>query len=222
MTDLIQKTADFAKATLENEGSGHDWWHVWKVWQNSINIAAGELKTNPDIDLEMIELTALLHDIADWKNTGDEKSGGRVAKQWLLQNQYSTEKAEQIANIIDEMSFKGANTKSQTLSLEGQIVQDADRLEAIGAMGIARTFTYGGSKGREIYNPNIPSTSHSTFEQYRNSKSHTLNHFYEKLLLLKDRFNTQTAKVVAKKRHEFMELFLKQFYTEWNNQDFEK
>ena len=180
------------------------------------------MKTNPDIDLEMVELTALLHDIADWKNTGDEKSGGRVAKQWLLQNQYPTEKAEQIANIIDEMSFKGANTKSQTLSLEGQIVQDADRLEAIGAMGIARTFTYGGSKGREIYNPNIPSTAHSTFEQYRNSKSHTLNHFYEKLLLLKDRFNTQTAKVVAKKRHEFMELFLKQFYTEWNNQDFEK
>lgn len=208
---VIDKTVEFVKNKLEGEGSGHDWWHIYRVWKSAIYLARME-----GAGLYTVELAALLHDIADWKfHNGDENVGPQVAGAWLRELSVDEEIITHVCDIIRHLSFKGAKVATQMSTLEGMVVQDADRLDAIGAIGIARTFAYGGNKGREMYNPEIKPELHESFEQYKKNSGPTINHFYEKLLLLKDMMNTETAKELAKERHEFMEDFLKQFYKEW-------
>lgn len=209
---IIDQTIAHVKQEMLGEGSGHDWWHVHRVWINAKNIAAGE-----QANIFVVELAALLHDIADWKfHDGDDTKGGEVAKAWLSKFDIDANTITHICDIINHLSYKGAGVETSMSSIEGQIVQDADRLDAIGAIGIARTFTYGESKNREIYNPDIAPQMHNSFEEYKNSEGTTINHFYEKLLLLKDRMNTKTTKAIAAERHAFMLNFLEQFYKEMN------
>jgi len=210
---LIKATADYVKSTLTGESSGHDWWHVYRVWQMSKKLA----KSEAEADLLVIELAALLHDIADWKfNNGTNEVGIEKAKILLKDFGVSEEIIENVCHIIDNVSFKGAKVKNYIATIEGKIVQDADRLDAIGAIGIARAFAYGGGMGREIYNPDIKPRMHASFEEYKNSKGTSINHFYEKLLLLKNMLNTKTAKKIAEKRHKFMKDYLVQFFKEWD------
>ena len=213
MTDknqIINKTINFVKQTLsENEGS-HDWWHIYRVWKNTQLI----LKTE-DADSFICELTALLHDIADHKfHKGDETKGAETAKKFLKSLKIENEIVTQVVNIIKNISYLGGHNKSSYFSKELAVVQDADRLDAIGAIGIARTFAYGGYKKREIYNPEIKPNLKMSKEEYKNSTATTINHFYEKLLLLKDKMNTETGKKLAEKRHIFMEYFLNRFFME--------
>lgn len=209
--EIISKTVDYVKAKLSRESSGHDWWHVYRVWKNGKHIAEIE-----KADSFVVELAALLHDIADWKfNNGDETIGGKVARGWLESLSLEKEIIDHVCEIIDNSSFKGAGVENKIKKLEGKILQDADRLDAIGAIGIARAFAYGGSKNREIYNPDIKPEFHTTSEQYKNNNSTTVNHFYEKLLLLKDLMHTDTAKQMAEDKNQFMELFLSKFMKEW-------
>jgi uncharacterized protein len=163
----------------------------------------------------VIELAALLHDIADWKLTNNSADGMNIIRNWLSSQQIDIKTIDTICEIIDNVSFKGAGVSSQMHTLEGKIVQDADRIDALGAIGIARTFAYGGAKGREMHNPNIEPTMHQSFDDYKKNQSTTINHFYEKLLLLKDQMNTETAKKIAIERHQFLENFLIQFLNEW-------
>ncbi|MCC9168244.1 HD domain-containing protein [Pontibacter harenae] len=212
--DIIAATTEHVKQLLAGEGSGHDWWHIYRVWNNAKSIAAHE-----QANLFVVELAALLHDIGDHKfHNGDETVGPRMAYEWLQQLQVSKEVSNHIYDIIKEISFKGAGTSSEMSTVEGCIVQDADRLDAIGAIGIARTFAYGGHKNRELYNPEVAPVLHDNFEAYKTSTAPTINHFYEKLLLLKDRMHTASAKKLAEQRHAYMENFLSQFYAEWEGQ----
>lgn len=209
---VINKTAKFIKNKLSGEGSGHDWWHVYRVWK-----LAREIGKKEKGDLFIIELASLLHDIADWKFTnGDDSVGPQLAADWLAGLKVRQEIIDEVVNIIKCVSFKGAGVKNSIKTIEGKIVQDADRLDAIGAIGVARTFAYGGYKGREMYNPEIKPQMHRSFEAYKKSNSPTINHFYEKLLLLKDLINTNSARRIAIKRHKFMEAYLEEFYAEWN------
>jgi len=208
----VETTVDFVKKTLQNAEGGHDWWHIYRVWNTAKHIA-----TQENADLQIVELGALLHDIADSKfNNGDEFIGPKVARNFLNSQNFDLTKTEHIIKIIENISFKGGKEAQKFKSLELDVIQDADRLDAIGAIGIARTFNFGGFKNREIYNPNIPPNLNMTKEEYKNSTAPTLNHFYEKLLLLKDKMNTKTGKFLAEERHLFMEQFLEQFYKEWN------
>jgi len=209
----IQQTITFVKNELKNAESGHDWFHIERVYNNAKHIAKLE-----DVDLFIVELAALLHDIADSKfHNGDETIGPKKAKDFLKSLGIAKKDLEHIVNIIANMSFSKSLDKNVAFnSLELQVVQDADRLDAIGAIGIARTFNYGGFKNRTIYNPEIKPNLHFTKEEYKKSTAPTINHFYEKLLLLKDKMNTKTGKNIAAKRHDFMEQFLEQFYAEWN------
>ncbi len=208
---IILKTADYVKEKLGGEGSGHDWWHIYRVWETAVKIAAWE-----KADRFIVELAALLHDIADWKfNDGDAKAGSRKAREWLVSLNVDEAAIQHVCQIIDDISFKGAGVKTAMKTAEGRIVQDADRLDAIGAIGIARAFAYGGYKERELYNPEIKPEFHNSFEQYKNSNGPTINHFHEKLLLLKDLMNTGTAKKIAEERHRYMENYLQRFYDEW-------
>lgn len=212
---LIEKTVTFVREKLEGEGSGHDWWHIDRVWR-----LAKRLQKSEGGDLLIVELAALLHDIADWKfHNGDLEAGPKAARVWLESLDAESAIIDHVCQIVRDISFKGAGVVTSMSTIEGQVVQDADRLDAIGAIGIARTFAYGGSKNREMYNPEKPPESHENFEQYKKSQGATINHFYEKLLLLKDRMNTDSAKKIALERHEFMERYLKQFYAEWAEED---
>src|SRR5574342_733852 len=203
--EILKQTEAYVRKTLEGEGSGHDWWHIDCVRKTALYIAKQERA-----DIYVVELAALLHDIADWKFTGgDDDVGPRVAKEWLLKTGAGEEVAEHVCHIIKDMSFKGAGVKTPMHTMEGKIVQDADRLQALGAIGVARCFAYGGSKGREIYSPDIKPTMHQSFEQYKTAKGTSLNHFYEKLLLLKDRMNTAADNKLPEERHVYMEQFLK-------------
>ena len=167
-------------------------------------------------DLFIVEMTALLHDVGDFKFfNGDEKAGEKVVADWLNSLELQNEIIDKIIEAVNSISFKGANVKDKTNSIEAKVVQDTDRLDALGAVGIARTFSYGGSNGRELYNPNIKPKNHKSFEEYKKNKSSSINHFYEKLLLLKDRMHTKTAKKMAEKRHHFMKKYLEQFFNEW-------
>jgi len=206
---IIKKTQDYIRELLEGEGSGHDWWHIHRVRNNALSIAKAY-----KVDLFVVEMAALIHDIADHKfHNGDESIGVQKAKNWLQKQNIQVEISEHILQIMKEVSFsKGMKPGS----LESEIVQDADRLDAIGAIGIARTFAYGGFKKREIYNPNIPPVQYNSLEEYKKNTKPTLNHFYDKLLLLKDMMNTEEAKRMAENRHQYMEDFLKQFYNEWD------
>ena len=209
---IIQKTTDFVKEVLSDAEGGHDWWHIYRVWKLSKHIAKTE-----NVDMFIVELGALLHDIADPKfHGGDEEIGPRKARDFLSPLNVDEDVIIHVENIIANISFKGGKHTQKFRSPELDVVQDADRLDAIGAIGIARAFNYGGYKGREIYNPNIKPNLNMTKEEYKNSNAPTLNHFYEKLLLLKDRMNTKTGKSMAEHRHKFMEQFLDEFYKEWN------
>jgi uncharacterized protein len=209
---IVKTILEHVKNQFETDTTGHDWFHIERVYK-----MACHLQTKEGGDLEIIQLAALLHDISDHKmNGGKLNEGGNVALQLLLENGYDKQKAKIVANIVDGVSFKGALVKDLQISIEGKIVQDADRLDAIGAMGIARAFAYGGSKNRPIYEPSVLPELHDDFKKYATAKSHTINHFYEKLLLLKDRLHTKTAHVIGLKRHQIMEAFLVQFYDEWN------
>jgi uncharacterized protein len=208
---LLSKTIDFVKHTLIEAEGGHDWWHIQRVCETAKTIGAEE-----GVDLFIVELGALLHDIADAKfNDGDEEIGPRKAKQFLISLDVPQPIIEHVVQIIRNVSYRGSFNEKNFHSKELAVVQDADRLDAIGAIGIARAFNYGGHKGREIYNPDIPPVLPSNTSEYKNSIAPTINHFYEKLLLLKDKMNTESGRKMAEERHRFMELYLSTFYDEW-------
>ncbi|GAB2763015.1 HD domain-containing protein [Salinimicrobium soli] len=209
--EVIQNTTAFVQKTLQNAEGGHDWFHIQRVLKNAREIAAGE-----NVDLFIVELGALLHDIADSKfHKGDESLGPKRARAFLEGQQVDEEVIIHVENIIKWISFKGGNENQQFSSPELDVVQDADRLDALGAIGIARTFNYGGHKGRGIFDPEIKPNLNMSKEEYKRSTAPTVNHFYEKLFLLKDRMNTKTGRRMAEERHQFMELYLKEFYKEW-------
>lgn len=210
--ELINKTIDLVKEKLEGTESGHDWFHIERVWKLSRKIQEKE-----GGDGLIIELAALLHDIADPKfHNGDETIASKIVNEFLTGQNVDSEIIEKVIFIIENMSFKNRNDAPKNLTLELKIVQDADRLDAIGAIGIARTFNFGGYKNNLMYHPDIKPKLHQSKEEYKKSNGTTINHFYEKLLLLKDLLNTETAKEIAEHRHQFMLQFLDEFYKEWN------
>ncbi|HSP82791.1 MAG TPA: HD domain-containing protein [Gillisia sp.] len=211
---IIKKTKAFVKETLEGAEGGHDWFHIQRVYNNALLIAQNESS-----NLFVVELGALLHDIADYKfHDGDESLGPQIAGNFLRSQAVDEDTTTHIEQIIKNVSFKGGNNTRHFDSIELQIIQDADRLDALGAIGIARTFNYGGFKGRALYDPQIAPALNMSKEEYKNSTAPTINHFYEKLLLLKERMNTHTGRKLAEERHRYMEDFLKQFYAEWNGE----
>jgi len=211
---LIHATINFVKQQLAGAEGGHDWFHIERVYNNALLIANGE-----ECNLTVVKLGALLHDIADSKfHNGDETVGPRVATEFLEAQLVPLDVIEDVVNIIENISFKGGNFDKSFKSVELDIVQDADRLDALGAIGIARAFNYGGFKGRAMHDPSVEPQFNMTKEQYKASTAPTINHFYEKLLLLKDKMNTETGKKIALGRHQFMETFLAQFYAEWDGE----
>lgn len=209
--DIIQQTITYVKQELAHAEGGHDWWHIYRVWKTSIEIAKTETA-----DSLVVQLAALLHDIADAKfHAGDETIGPHKAEQFLKSIDVDPLIIKHVINIIENISFKGGNIEQNFSSIELDIVQDADRLDALGAIGIARAFNYGGYKGRQLYNPEIAPDLTMNKEQYKNSSAPTINHFYEKLLLLKDRMNTTTGKKMAENRHEYMLQYLERFFAEF-------
>jgi len=210
---IISGITNEVKDIMGQEGTGHDWWHIYRVLEMAKNIGQQE-----KADMFVVQLAALLHDIADWKfNDGDDTVGPKLAREILIKHQVSPEVVEQVCEIVEKISFKGAGVSEEMPSVEGKVVQDADRLDAMGAMGVARTFAYGGHAGRPLYNPDEKPVMHRTKEDYYKAKSQgtSINHFYEKLLLLKDRMHTQAAKKLAEGRHKFLEEYLERFFQEW-------
>lgn len=212
-TQIIEETIAFVKETLKGAEGGHDWFHIQRVFKNTLLIAKDE-----KVDVLVVSLGALLHDIADAKfNGGDETVGPKMASVFLQSLEVDKKIVDHVVKIIENISYKSSlDSKKLFTSKELQVVQDADRLDAIGAIGIARAFNYGGFKNRELYNPEIAPNLQMTKEEYKKSKAPTINHFYEKLLLLKDKMNTESGKKLAEKRHQFMMDYLEQFYKEWN------
>lgn len=212
LEELVSATIAFVKSELRQAEGGHDWFHVERVYRNALDIARNE-----EVDITVVTFGALLHDIADYKfHDGDETIGPRKASDFLTTMQVPEEIITHVVKIIENVSFKGGNTKQKFSSRELEVVQDADRLDAMGAIGIARTFNYGGYKGRALYDPAVPPNLKMSPDEYKKSDAPTINHFYEKLLLLKNRMNTPTGKKLAEERHQFMELFLNQFFKEVN------
>ena len=209
---ILDKTKSFVKKTLEHAEGGHDWFHTQRVFKNALLIAKTE-----SVDIQVVALAALLHDIADSKfHNGDETIGPKMARTFLFGENVDSEIIEHVVKIIENMSFKNSFDKENSFtSKELDVVQDADRLDAIGAIGIARAFNYGGFKNRTLYDPDIAPKLNMTKEEYKKSKAPTINHFYEKLLLLKDKMRTKSAKNIAEKRHQFMQQYLEQFFLEW-------
>ena len=211
-TVLIDRTVNFVKEKLHGAEAGHDWFHIERVWKLSKKIAETE-----NCNQEVVELSALLHDIADPKfHGGDETLALKISREFLEREKASAEIIEQVLFIIKNISFKNRGKIPETIPVELKIVQDADRLDAIGAIGIARTFNFGGFKNNLMYHPEIPPNSRMSKEEYKKNEGTTINHFYEKLLLLKDLMNTKKGKEIAAVRHDFMLKFLDQFYSEWN------
>ena len=212
---IIEQTKKYAKKTLKNGETSHNWWHADRVWKNAISIGKEER-----VDMFVVQLAALLHDIADWKfQGGDNSVGPKLVREWLESLEVEEAIISHVCEIIKDTSFKGAEVKSQMNTREGMVVQDADRLDAMGAIGIARTFTYGGHIGREIYDPEKKLEMHESFESYKKNQSSSINHFYEKLLFLKNLMNTKTGRKIAEKRHKFMEQFLDEFLKEWEDEN---
>jgi uncharacterized protein len=208
---FIEQTSAFVKKTLAGAEGGHDWWHIHRVWKTACKIAETE-----NVDILTVELGALLHDIADSKfHEGDESIGPALAGEFLRSIGVSEHTIVHVQKIIENISFKGGNETQKFWSPELAVIQDADRLDAMGAIGIARTFNYGGYRNREIHNPEIKPQYGMNGETYKKSTAPTLNHFYEKLLLLKDRMNTETGKKMAQHRHNFMLAYLEEFLWEW-------
>lgn len=212
--EIIARTADYIKERLKDDSSGHDWFHTYRVWKLAKKIANKE-----GADEYIVELSSLLHDIADYKlHNGDEEIGPKLTGQCLKEFNVIPGIISHVQEIIATIPFKGAKAENKVKTLEGQCVQDADRLDAIGAIGIARCFSFGGWKGNIIYNPSIKPDIEQSEEEYTRADHTSINHFYEKLLLLKDRMNTKTGREIAEKRHKFMELFLNQFFQEWGGE----
>ena len=210
--DIISKTIAFVKERLVNAEGGHDWFHILRVYNNSLLISKSE-----NVNELVVSLGALLHDIADSKfHDGDETVGPKIAREFLFKHDVDSVVIEHVVNIIENISFKGGNEAQKFRSPELDVIQDADRLDAIGAIGIARCFNYGGFKNRTLFDPSVKPNMNMSKEEYKTSASPTINHFYEKLLLLKDKMNTYTGRQIAADRHAFMENFLGQFYAEWD------
>lgn len=210
--EILSKTEAYVRNKLEGEGSGHDWWHIHRVRNTALKLGIEE-----NANLFVVELAALLHDIADHKfHGGDEEIGPATAREWLTKLNVDESIINHVCEIIRDVSFKGAEVETPMKTIEGKVVQDADRLDAIGAIGIARTFAYGGYKGRELYNPDIKTESHNSFDSYKKSTGPTINHFYEKLFLLKGRMNTESGRKLAEQRHQFMKEFVDRFLEEWD------
>ncbi|HET8864784.1 MAG TPA: HD domain-containing protein [Gracilimonas sp.] len=213
--EILSKTEAYVRNKLEGEGSGHDWWHIHRVRNTALKLGQEE-----KADLFVVELATLLHDIADHKfHGGDEEIGPATAREWLSNLNTDESVINHVCEIIRDVSFKGAEVETPMKTMEGKVVQDADRLDAIGAIGIARAFAYGGHKGRELHNPNIQPESHDSFDSYKKSAGPTVNHFYEKLFLLKDRMNTASGRKLAEQRHQFMKEFVERFLEEWDGND---
>ncbi|MBT8394976.1 MAG: HD domain-containing protein [Flavobacteriaceae bacterium] len=212
---LIETTKEFVKSSLVDAEGGHDWFHTLRVYNNAMLIAKTE-----NVNKFVVALGALLHDIADSKfHNGDESIGPKIAREFLFKLNVDSLFIEHVINIIENISFKSSlENRDLFSSPELQVIQDADRLDAIGAIGIARCFNYGGFKNRPLYDPKIQPNLNMSKEEYKNSSAPTINHFYEKLLLLKDKMNTQTGKKLAQSRHEYLKSFLDQFYAEWNGE----
>lgn len=208
---IIQETKQYIESVFRAEGSGHDWFHIDRVTRMAMRLGAEE-----GCDLFVVEMAALLHDLEDWKLVEANRANERKVNQWLSSVGVDPDVAASIIQVIDQVSYKGAGVDTPVLTIEAAVVQDADRLDAIGAIGVARTFAYGGYKNRLIYDPEIEPVMHADFQEYKKSTAPTINHFYEKLLLLKDRMNTASAKRIADGRHQFMVDYLTQFFDEWN------
>jgi len=209
---VIEAIADEVRAKLDGESSGHDWWHIHRVWQ-----MARRLGQNYDVDMLVVELAALLHDIADWKfHGGDEMVGPRVARSILERHQVQEDVIRAVCSIISEISFKGARVPSEPSTIEAKIVQDADRLDAIGAIGIARAFAYGGYVRQTMHDPDTQPVIHMSKEEDISNRSSTINHFHEKLFLLTERMNTRETKEIAQNRHEYMQAYILRFQKEWD------
>jgi len=213
--EVLERTRDHVRAIHDGEGTGHDWWHVDRVRRTALRLARAQ-----GGDPFTVELAALLHDIADWKLTGGHPDDGpRLAREWLASLGVDDERVEHVAEIVAGVSFKGAGVPTPMRTLEGRVVQDADRLDALGAIGVARAFAYGGHAGQPLHDPRAEAVHHTSFEQYRQSRSGTVQHFHEKLLLLRDRMNTPAARAIAEERHAFLETFLERFSREWEGTD---
>ncbi len=211
MHEIIAETEQHVRGLLAGDSSGHDWFHIERVRRVALTIGREE-----GADLVVVELAALLHDVADWKFAGgDDTAGPRAARHWLTLHQTDAIRIDHVCSIVAGLSFKGAGVPTPMATLEGQVVQDADRLDALGAIGIARTFAYGGHKGQPMHDPSIAPQPHDTFEAYKRCGGTSINHFHEKLLLLAGRMNTSTGKRLATERQRFMERFLEQFHAEW-------
>ena len=212
MNKKIEATIAYVREELKHAEGGHDWFHIERVYNNALNI----LQFEPDADADVVRLIALLHDIADSKfHKGDETVGPRKAKEWLESLNYEAEVVDHVVKGIENISFKGGNFNQKFTSKELEIVQDADRLDAIGAIGITRVFNYGGFQNNPIHDPEQAPRFGMTKEEYKAHKGTSINHFYEKLLLLKDLMHTEAGKRIAEERHRYMEGFLSQFYSEW-------
>lgn len=218
MTDrgeLLRRTAAYVRTAMEGEGTGHDWWHVDRVRRMALRLAREE-----GADAYVVELAALLHDVADHKfHGGDETAGPRAARAWLTEAGADDGTVAHVERIVAELSFKGAGVPTPMSTREGAVVQDADRLDALGAIGIARTFAYGGSRGRPLHEPDAAPELHDSFDSYKAGTGPTINHFHEKLLLLRERMNTPAARRIADARHAYMEAFLARFHAEWDGRD---
>lgn len=212
--DFLKDALHLAKTFHSSDTTGHDWWHVYRVWSMAKHIAQLE-----GANMMIVELAALLHDMDDHKMEGADWENFPNARKTLQSINVDNKMIDSVIGVIKEVSFKGAKVDTTPTSLEACVVQDADRLDAIGAIGIARAFAYGGSKHRKIFDPDVPASVHGSFEEYKKSEGTTLNHFYEKLLLLKDMLNTATAKAIAINRHEYMERFVEHFLDEWEMKD---
>ena len=213
---LIAATAKHMESLFTGEGSGHDWAHIRRVWLMARRLAMA----HPETDATVTELAALLHDIADWKfHGGDYEVGPRAARAWLASQGASDDLIIRVETVIREVSFKGLGVDTPVSSIEGALVQDADRLDAIGAIGIARAFAYGGHKGRPLHDPAVAPIAHDSFASYQKNAAPTLNHFYEKLLHLKDRLHTVAAREIAERRHAYMETYVARFLSEWDGVD---
>jgi len=213
MNEIIKKTEEFVRNVHKNEATGHDWYHIERVWKNALLIQ----KKEGAGDLFVIEMAALLHDIPDEKLNASEEAGWRKLNKYITSLGIPDSVVSHIVNCIESVSFKGGRA-IDLKTIEAKIVQDADRLDALGAIGVARTFAFGGKKEQPLYDPEIAVRVQMTNEEYRSGKSSSIHHFYEKLLKLKDLMNTTAAREIAEQRHQFMEEFLKQFYKEWNGQ----
>lgn len=213
--DAIAQTAEHVRRVLSGDGTGHDWHHVERVRRVALRLAAAE-----GADPFVVELAALLHDVADWKfHGGDDTAGPRAAREWLSSLGVDAATIEHVASIVAGLSFKGAGVATEMPTVEGRVVQDADRLDALGAIGVARTFAYGGHRGQPLHDPEVAPTLHADFAAYKRPGGTSLNHFYEKLLLLKDRMQTQTGRRWAEARHAYIEQFAARFLSEWDGED---